>query len=335
MPDYHIAWWNLENLFDEENALALGRRTEKVFRSIKDDIAGWTPELRDRKIEQLASVIAQMNAGHGPDLLGVCEVENRFVLERLIDAVNAALPVDRSYAIVHADTEDARGIDVAFIYDDTLFHVPEPLDQSVFFHVVMRRNATREIVQVNFTTDTPAARTWAVFGNHWPSRSGGQFESAGYRAIAGETLGFFHQRVLEVHGPSTPMLAMGDFNDEPFDASLTRHSLSTRQRTKVTAARESPLLWNLMWPTAGAPDGSFYFDNQPNILDQFLVNKNMATGDAPLRAVEASVQVLKPPAMVDTGVYKKPVPFGGMGGPVNTNGFSDHFPITMTVTEHD
>jgi hypothetical protein len=35
----------------------------------------------------------------------------------------------------------------------------------------------------------------------------------------------------------------------------------------------NPLLWNLMWPTAGLPDGSFYSDNQPNMLDQFLVNK--------------------------------------------------------------
>lgn len=62
MRTYHIAWWNLENLFDEENAVALGRRTDKVFRAIKNDIAGWTPELRDRKIDQLASVIAAMNA---------------------------------------------------------------------------------------------------------------------------------------------------------------------------------------------------------------------------------------------------------------------------------
>jgi hypothetical protein len=65
----HIAWWNLENLFDEENAVALGRRTDKVFRAIKNDIAGWTPQLRDRKIEQLASVIAAMNTGQSPDLL--------------------------------------------------------------------------------------------------------------------------------------------------------------------------------------------------------------------------------------------------------------------------
>jgi hypothetical protein len=53
MRTYHVAWWNLENLFDEENAVALGRRTDKVFRAIKNDIAGWTPQLRDRKIEQL------------------------------------------------------------------------------------------------------------------------------------------------------------------------------------------------------------------------------------------------------------------------------------------
>jgi predicted extracellular nuclease len=335
MRTYQIAWWNLENLFDEENAVALGRRTDKVFRAIENDIAGWTPQLRDHKIDQLASVIAAMNTGRGPDLLGVCEVENLFVVDRLVERVNAMLPAPRSYQVVHADTGDARGIDVAFIYDNTLFQVPLPLEESVFFHVVMRRNATREIVQVNFKTTTAAARTWAVFGNHWPSRSGGQFESEGYRAIAGETLSYFHQRVLEVHGPQTPVLAMGDFNDEPFNTSLVRHALSTRQRAKVTNARENPLLWNLMWPNAGLPEGSFYFDNQPNMLDQFLVNKNMATGDAPIKADAGTAQILKPPAMVDPGDYPKPIPYGGMGDPVNQNGFSDHFPITMTVTEDE
>ncbi|MGH3348171.1 MAG: hypothetical protein ACRDO4_14425, partial [Nocardioides sp.] len=72
MPvDHYVAWWNLENLFDEENAPP-SRRTDKVLRAIGSDIVGWTPELRDRKAQQLASVIAQMNGGAGPDLLGVC-----------------------------------------------------------------------------------------------------------------------------------------------------------------------------------------------------------------------------------------------------------------------
>jgi hypothetical protein len=77
----------------------------------------------------------------------------------------------------------------------------------------------------------------------------------------------------------------------------------------------------------------FYFDNQPNMLDQFLVNKNMATGDAMIKVNPGTAQILKPPAMVDPGLYPKPIPYGGMGDPVNQNGFSDHFPITMTATE--
>jgi hypothetical protein len=136
-----------------------------------------------------------MNDGAGPDLLGVCEVENRFVLDLHVDTLRTPLP-GRSYAVVHADTEDARRIDVAFLYDPGVF---EALADQVFFHVVMRRNATRELVQVNFKTQRN--RSWGVFGNHWPSRSGGQFESAGYRHIAGETLGYFDQRALEFMAP--------------------------------------------------------------------------------------------------------------------------------------
>ena len=272
MNSFYVAWWNLENLFDEENAPP-ERRPEKVARAVGRDLAGWTPALRDRKISQLASVIAQINGGAGPDLLGVCEVENRFVLDLLVAAVQQLVPA-RSYGIAHADTDDARGIDVAFLFDAT--RLTAPADQ-IFFHTVMRRNATREIVQVNF--QTPEGRTWAVFGNHWPSRSGGRWESAGYRDIAGETLGYFHDRVIEMHGPDTPALAMGDFNDEPFDTSLVTHAGSTRQAERVVNA-DKALFWNLMWPPMGTgrngePDGSFYFDNEPNQLDQFLVNKNM------------------------------------------------------------
>jgi hypothetical protein len=325
----YVAWWNLENLFDEENAPVL-RRPEKVARAIARDITGWTPELRDRKIAQLASVIAQMNNGAGPDLLGVCEVENQFVLNLLAEAVTLVVP-GRSYNVVHADTSDARGIDVAFLYDPTRLTVPAA--DAVFFHVVMRRNATREIVQVNFETK-PAGRTFAVFGNHWPSRSGGRIESEGYRDIAGETLAYFHERVLEVRGRDIPVLAMGDFNDEPFDTSLATHALSTRQLQKVVSSATVPRLWNLMWPVLGAPRGSFYFDNEPNVLDQFMVNKNMAVQDATIAIMPKTVKVLIFRGM-STGSYRTPRPFGGMGKPVDRDGYSDHFPIGVEVSEAD
>ena len=329
---YYVAWWNLENLFDIDSA-PRSRRTDKVKRALDRDIKGWTRSLRDRKIDQLASVMAQMNAGQGPDLLGVCEVENRYVIDLLTANLKKRLK-DRDYGIAHADTDDARGIDVAFLYDTARFEVPA---NETFFHVVMRRNATRELVQVNFTT-RHGGRTWSVFGNHWPARSGGLSESAGYRQIAGETLGYFHQRALEVHDATTPVLVMGDFNDEPFDVSMVTHALSTRQRRRVLNG-DIPRLWNLMWPLTGGggtgPDGSFYWKNQPYMLDQFLVNANMAREGSPLRVEETSVEIVRFAGMTDTGDYPRPVPFGGMGDPVNRDGFSDHFPIGVRVTEAD
>jgi Endonuclease/Exonuclease/phosphatase family len=332
MRTYHVAWWNLENLFDEENAVALGRRTDKVFRAIKNDIAGWTPELRDRKIDQLATVIAAMNTGQGPDLLGVCEVENRFVVDRLVERVNARLPVPRSYQVVHADTGDARGIDVAFIYDDTLFGVPLPPGVGVLSR-----------------GDAPQCH---------PRNRSGQFQNHhGCRPDLGrlrQPLAKPQRRSIRVRG--IPRHCRGDAQLFPRtgprgtrtpDTGARNGGLQRRTVRHLTrpACTEHPAASQGDFCTGEPayveshvahrclPDGSFYFENQPNMLDQFLANKNMATGDALIKVNPGTAQILKPPAMVDPGLYPKPIPYGGMGDPVNQNGFSDHFPITMTVNE--
>ena len=319
----YVAWWNVENLFDYENS---PRRTEKLRRALGTSIVGWTPALRDAKIDQLVSVIVQMNAGAGPDLLGICEVENSWVVERLASRVSASL--GRNYAVQHADLSDNRGIDVSFIYDPAWLTTT---DAETFHHVVMRRSGTREIVQVNFQTDE--GRTLTVFGNHWPSRSGGQHESAGYRNIAGETLAYFHRRSLEVHGNETPVLVMGDFNDEPFDPSLVRHALSTREAARVKGAT-SPRLWNLMWPLMGNDTPSYYYGSAPHMIDHVLVNKNMIVQGRPITINPGSVEVIMFPGMFNSaGRYQEPIRFGGMGKAVNQAGFSDHFPIGFTVTE--
>ena len=305
---YQIAFWNLENLFDIEDS---PRRSEKLTRAIGGDLVGWDQAKLDQKVAQLASIISQMNNGRGPDILGVCEVENRFVMDLLMTALQ---PLGRGYDVVHADTDDRRGIDVAFIFDADLF-TPE----MVFNHFVLRRTATRNIVQVNFRTQH--GRLFVVIGNHWPSRSGGKFESEGYRQIAGETLAYFHQRILEEHGPDTPVLAMGDFNDEPFNRSVVDYALAVESRTKVINAR-SPRLLNLMWPLKGRGLGTFYFNNFPNVLDQFLVNKNMLVQDAPIQVADNSAEIITFPEMVGGGDYPKPIHHGGIGSKaLNPNGF--------------
>ena len=321
---YHFAFWNLENLFDIEGS---PRREDKVARVLGESIKGWTQALLDKKVSQLSSVIRKMNNAHGPDLLGVCEAENLFVIDLLVKSL---APLGRAYKIIHHDSPDKRGIDVAFIYDSNLFEVPLPLADNVFSHFVLRRTATRDILQVTFKTKAHQ-RELIVMGNHWPSRSGGEAESDAYRAMAGETLAYFHQRAMEIKGDKTPVIAMGDFNDEPFSASLVDYALSQRVSSLVTGGR-NPYFFNLMWPILGQRVGTLYFDG-PNVLDQFLVNKNFLKPDSVFKVKPDSANIIHFPEMLKKD--GSPIPFGGMGKPVNQNGFSDHFPVEAILTEAD
>lgn len=325
MPtQYHFAFWNLENLFDIQGS---PRRDDKISRAIGDSIKGWTQALLERKIGQLSSIIRKTNNNHGPDLLGFCEVENRYVVDLLVQSL---APLGRNYQVIHHDSPDKRGIDVAFIYDGNLLEVPEPLADNVFSHFVLRRTATRDILQVTFKTKAHQ-RELIVMGNHWPSRSGGQAESDAYRAMAGETLAYFHQRTLEVKGDATPVIAMGDFNDEPFSASLVDYALGLRLADLVAKGR-NPYFLNLMWPMMGKGLGTLYF-NGPNLLDQFLINKNWLQPASFFKVKTDSATIIKFPEMMNK--KGEPIPFGGMGKPVNPNGFSDHFPVEVVVNEAD
>ena len=263
-----------------------------------------------------------MNNASGPDILGVCEVENEYVLDLL---KNALAPLNRNYRVVHEDTSDRRGIDVAFIYDADLFTA-----QDQFSHFIVKRLATRDLFQVNFQTNS--GRLLVAIGNHWPSRMGGQYESEPYRIIAGETLAYFHERIRQVQNDNNvAVLAMGDFNDEPFNRSMVNHALSHHSRTKVTKAR-SPRFLNLMWPVLGQGVGTHYYDNTANVLDQFLVSKGLVTGNSGIRVLPDSVEVLQYPEMVKSDDYPVPIRFGRKSS-VNPNGFSDHYPIAVRLRE--
>jgi hypothetical protein len=83
--------------------------------------------------------------------------------------------------------------------------------------------------------------------NHWPSRSGGTYESRGYRMTAGETPSYWHQRVWEEKGSDTAIIAMDDFNDDPFDGSVLIHARATRERGDVERATIAARFYNLTW----------------------------------------------------------------------------------------
>lgn len=321
IAEYYVGWWNLENLFDIERS---SQRPDWLKDRLKKELKGWTRPVLNKKLNQLARVIAFMNNQTGPDLLGVCEVENKDVLKDLVAVLHAKLP-HRSYKIAHSDTGDKRGIDVAFIYDSSLFSA-----DKIFNRVIIKRNATRDLLQVNFSTSKGNALV--VIGNHWPSRLGGVYESESFRIIAGETLAYWHERILEKKGEDTPIVVLGDFNDEPFDRSLSEYGLSERENRRVKSLRSrKPYLLNLMWPLMGTGSGTHFFDTW-GVLDQALVNRPLLRKDSPIHLKKDSIEIVRESWMMKGTKprrFSRPSTRGGM----DESGYSDHLPIGLQLRE--
>ena len=314
---HYFAWWNVENLFDVEDSPA---RPEWLQSRLRAELRGWTAEVLAKKISQLAWVIRQINDGRGPDLLGMCEVENDRVLWQLVEALD--LP-ERDYGVVHHDMSDNRGIDVAFIYDKRRYKAG-----AFFSHLVQKRSPTRDILQVNFEM-VDSGKTFVVLGNHWPSRLGGVHDSAPFRMMAGETLAYFHDRALHYLGADTPVIVMGDFNDGPGARSLVDFALSSNSRDRVVYAR-SPMLFNLMWPLVAAGRGTHVYGTEAACLDQVLVGENCLKSESWLK-VQGGAELVVFDGMVE-GRYGAPRRYGRPSGGLDLEGFSDHTPVSVWLT---
>ena len=321
---YFIAWWNVENLFDVFSSTT---RPSWLQTTLNNELTGWDSTVLSQKISQLSQIIMKMNNENGPDILGLCEIENIEVLDMLRVAL---YPLNRKYAIAHVDMEDARGIDIAFIYDKTIFNYEEQ-----FNYVVRKRTATRDIFQVNFKTNS--GKDLIFVGNHWPAKTGGSLESEPYRIIAAETLSYWIERILEIKGNNTGIVVMGDFNDEPYSRAICDYALGTHLEMKVRNSF-SPRLYNLMWEIMASGAGTYYYDNFANVVDQFLVSKAIVNSNSGFKLAvdsngKAVVNIEMFSEMISGGDYPDPIKFGRPSSQLNLNGYSDHYPISMLLEE--
>jgi hypothetical protein len=202
--------------------------------------------------------------------------------------------------------------------------------------VVTQRNATRDLLQANFTTHK--GNPLILIGNHWHSRISGEMETEPYRIIAAETLSYWMERIMEIRGDDTPVLVMGDFNDEPFSRSVSDYALSTHSKPKVLNSRNIRML-NLMYPLMGRGYGTFFYQNFPYIFDQFMVPKSMLKNSAVIRPVKQGrdsyeTEILRFEEMMASSDYPKPKPFSRPSkSSFDPEGYSDHFPISIFLEE--
>lgn len=318
MAELNVAWWNLENLFDHENAA----RPDSVKAGLRNELEGWTAAIRDRKISQLASIIELMFDGAGPDLLGVCEVENERILGRLAEAIE--IP-GRSFEVVTHESEDARGIDVSFLIDTDMLTATDTNHQ-----VVVKRVPTRDLFYA--TMGIRGGPRFIACANHWPSRTAGQYKSEPFRMLTGETLAYLVEKLLDddASGDDLPIIVMGDFNDEPYNRSMQEYLLGTRDPGRVRYSRSGHLL-NLMWPLMQGHDpGTYLHQSDWNMLDQMLVSYGFLKGSSPIRVNRESIEMFKPAIMRGrSGAPRK------FGRPARRNldedGYSDHYPVTVRL----
>lgn len=233
----------------------------------------------------------------------------------------------RAYSILHHDSQDKRGIDTALIFDSDHY----TSDGEVFTLRIIKRNSTRDLFQTHLKTRS--GNELILVLNHWPSRSGGVFESEPYRIMVSENLAFWIERIHEERGKDASIVLMGDFNDNPFDRSITHYLQSSNIKKRIENARNH-FVYNLMFEFLDAQLGTYVYGNEVNILDQFLVSKSIMSDSDNYPFKVNRVGIVNDPLLVK-GEYNTPVKFGRPSKPssFNDQGFSDHLPIELVLEE--
>ncbi len=313
-----IAFYNFENFYDT------------IFHGSHDDIAftpsgskAYTSQVFNDKLNKLATVVSQIGRDINPDgpaLLGVAEIENKFVLDTF---VRHPLIASRNYKYVHYDSRDARGVDVALLYNPKYFKVeksrplfvkiPEGSKEAIF---------TRDILWVKGKLDGEPIH---VFVNHWPSRAGGEKRSAPARMAAARTVRYIIDSLLIIN-PDSKIVVMGDLNDDPNNNSITKGLKAGGEVNKL----HQDELFN-PWVTLYKKGiGTLAYQDAWSLFDQIIISSSFLDKKRQGFFFYKN-NIFKADYLIEnTGRYKG-YPKRSYNGDVYRGGYSDHFPTYIVL----
>jgi len=289
-----VGFWNVENLFDLEDDPTT--RDEEFALGGKKNV---TQDIYDLKLKNCAAVLADLNA----DVLGLCEVENYFVLDELNRAYDG-----RDYKIIHYDSPDRRGIDNALLYDPEVFNV---IETKPILNTLPEGGPTRDILYVQ---GEYKGHTLHIYVNHWPSNYGGKKKAIPKRRATARLL------VNEVaeklsNEPDAEILLIGDFNEEPTD-----DNVRTLKSVNMTS---------MMEPLMGQPQvGTYVYRGKDNFLDQIIISTGLQDEQG-LTAGQVAI-LDKPKYRQQEGKYAH-YPFRFWAGNKLLGGYSDHLAVYVEI----
>jgi hypothetical protein len=314
-----VAFYNLENLFDTI------RNTEiNDLEYTPEGKNSWTSKKYKKKLENLSRVISEIGTGdqqkESPTILGVSEVENRGVLEDLIKTPKL---VNLGYGIVHFDSPDRRGIDVALLYKKKDYIVNSTSSIPLYIYDGNgKRVYTRDQLLVSGYLD---GEEMHFIVNHWPSRSGGEKRSSPYREAAGALNKKIIDSLLTIN-PKAKVMTMGDLNDGPYNKSV-KVALGAERKKENTKPSG---MFNPFEEMSKKGLGTLAYRDAWDLFDQIIMTGNfLDTNDKDYSTYKYwKAGIYQKPYMVQqTGQYK--------GYPLrnanNEVGFSDHFPVYVYI----
>lgn len=301
-----VMFWNLENYFDwRRDTLSLGE-SDAEFSSFGK--RHWTRRRFIAKSNAVAKSVFWIKDAFGalPDVIGVAEVENRFVLERLTRDTQL---YKTGYGIVHFDSPDPRGIDVALLYRSSRLELlkAKPLEVGGESDPPFR---TRDILLAVFRKADGDSVAFLV--NHHPSKYGGKTSGrreAALRRLRAATDSLQNAGFMNI-------VAMGDFNDTPDNPAFGI----------LTGGNPYPLV-NLAAKSAEDGEGTIRYSGKWEMIDMFFVSGSLAGGGK----VRGMSVVRIPFLMTRDSAHSGEKPLRTYTGPRYVGGVSDHCPIVVWI----
>ncbi|EPR72517.1 hypothetical protein ADIWIN_2687 [Winogradskyella psychrotolerans RS-3] len=311
-----VAFYNLENLFDTINDTTKFDEASPIMEMNE----GLRAEVYKKKVQNMARVVADIGSEdtkNTPAIIGVSEVENRQVL---VDLVNDPQLLNKDYGIIHFESPDKRGIDVALLYQKALF---KPIDTSshellIYDDSTRKRVYTRDQLLVSGELEGDLIH---IIVNHWPSRSGGEARSRSKRVGAAK----LNKRIidsLQSKDPYAKIITMGDLNDNPTNESVKEVLKAERKESKVGLKG----IYNPMEEFFRQGLGSNAYRDAWSLFDQILFTQPFLEKDySSFRFYKAGI-FNKSYLTNKQGRYKG-YPFRSFADGGFSGGFSDHFPV--------
>ena len=292
-----VGFWNVENLFDLIDDP--DKRDEEFALNGKKNV---TQEIYDLKIKNSAEVIRDLAV----DVLGLCEVENKNVLNDLNNAFE-----DREYKIIHYESPDERGIDNALLYDPKKFEI---LSSKPIVNKLDGNDKTRDILYVKGSFKNEKLH---IFVNHWPSNYGGKEKSIPKRKATAELIIQEIQKITDLE-KNAYIILLGDFNEDP-----NEENVQLLDRIGFTSLMEDMIgLENI---------GTYMYRGKDYLYDQIIVSDNLLDSDE-VDIIKNSVSILDlAKYRQQEGKYKR-YPFRFWAGNKLLGGYSDHLAIKALVT---